>query len=230
MNGQFTRVTFVEQQLPAPGGVIQGVLRDQAGTPQSGRQITLTGQDISRTATTGTNGGYRFENLPAGTYTLAVAGTDVQKTVQSDGHTALSVDLTLPAAPPPTGEWHMEVTRGTGLPLLVGSLPEAGIPITITGPTGAATQVVSGSKPEYGAGGFEVYAPQTGTYTIQFLDQTFSVPMSGQFTRVTFTRTAPPQGKARLVSEPVSLSDARAWLQYFESDPKTRGLFNLEEE
>jgi hypothetical protein len=53
--------------------------------------------------------------------------------------------------------------------------------------------------------------------------------MNGQFTRVTFTRTVPAEGEARLVSAVVPLSDARAWLQYFESDPKTRGLFNLEE-
>jgi protocatechuate 3,4-dioxygenase beta subunit len=229
MDGQFTRVTFVEEQVPAPGGVIQGVLRDQAGVPQSGRQITLAGQGISRTATTGADGSYRFETLPAGDYTLAVVGTTVQISVQSDGHTALTVDLTLPAAPPPAGEWSMEVTRGPGLPLLVGSLPEAGISITITDPTGAVARVVSGSKPEYGAGGFETYTPRTGDYTIQFLDQTFTLPMNGQFTRVTFTRTVPAEGEARLVSAVVPLSDARAWLQYFESDPKTRGLFNLEE-
>jgi hypothetical protein len=96
------------------------------------------------------------------------------------------VDLTLP--PPTEGEWFMEVTRGSGLPLLVGSLPEAGLTITITDPGGNAVQVTSGSKLEYGVGGFEVYAIQHGTYSIQFLDQTFALQMEGQFTRVTFSR------------------------------------------
>lgn len=229
MTGQFTHVTFTEGEAPAPQGVIQGVLRDHAGVPQAGRGITLTGPQLSRTTTSGADGSYRFESLPADTYTLQVAGTDVSQSVQSDGRTALMVNLTLPP-PPPSGEWTMEVTRGPGLPLLVGSLPQANIPITITDPAGATTQVMSGSKPEYGAGGFETYAPRSGTYTIQFLDQTFTVGMDGQFTRVTFRRGAPPvEPQAQLVSKPMPRSQAQTWLQSFESDPQTRGLFTLEE-
>jgi len=228
MNGQFTHLTFTEEGAPAAQGVIGGVLRDHAGVPQAGRQITLTGLELSRTVTTGADGSYRFDQLPAGTYTLSVAGTDVSQTVQSDGRTPVTVDLALPP-PPPTGEWRMEVTRGTGLPLLVGSLPQANIPITITNPWGQAVQVMSGSKPEYGVGGFETYAPQDGTYTIQFLDQTFSLQMDGRFTRVTFTRGAPVEVQARLVSGLMPRSQADAWLQYFESDEQTRGLFTLEE-
>lgn len=99
----------------------------------------------------------------------------------------------------------------------------------ITDPTGATLQLTSGSKPEYGAGGFEIYAPLTGAYTIRFLDQTFTVPMSGQFTRVTFIQGAPAETEARLVSRTLSSSDAEMWLQRFEADPDTRGLFSLEE-
>ena len=228
MNGQFTHLTFTEEGAPVAQGVIGGVLRDHAGVPQAGRQITLTGLELSRTVTTGADGSYRFDRLPAGTFTLRVVGTEVSQTVQSDGRTPVTVDLTLPP-PPPTGEWRMEVTRGTGLPLLVGSLPQANIPITITNPLGQAVQVMSGSKPEYGVGGFETYAPQDGTYTIQFLDQTFSLPMDGRFTRVTFTRGVPVEVQARLVSGLMPRSQADAWLQYFESDEQTRGLFTLEE-
>lgn len=186
MNGQFTHLTFFEGTQPVSQGVISGVLRDHAGVPQSGRQITLTGPQISRTVITDADGGYRFDSLPGGTFTLSVAGTELTETVQSDGRTPLTVDLTLP--PPAEGEWFMEVTRGSGLPLLVGSLPEAGLTITITDPWGNSVQVTSGSKPEYGVGGFEVYAIQHGTYSIQFLDQTFTLQIEGQFTRVTFTR------------------------------------------
>ncbi len=231
MTGQYTHLTFTEAAGPGPQaqmGVISGTLRDQAGTPQPGRQITLAGLQISRTATTGADGTFRFDNLPAGTFTLSVGGTTVTQTVQSDGLTTLTVNLTLPA--PPSAGWSMQVTRGSGLPLLVGSFPQANVTITIINPGGFPTQVVSGSKPEYGVGGFEIYAPQTGTYTIKFLDQTFSVQMSGQFTHVTFTHGVPVETQARLISPFMPKSQADAWLTFFESDPQTKGLFTLEEQ
>jgi len=227
MEGQYTRLIFTEGQTPAAQGVIGGVLRDHAGVAQSGRQINLSGSGPSRTTTTGADGGYRFDGLPAGGFTLTVVGTGLTHSVQSDGVTPVTVNLTLP--PPPSAEWSMEVTRGAGLPLLVGSLPEAGIPITITDPYGTAARVESGSKPEYGVGGFETQAPNTGNYTIQFLDQAFVVPMDRQFTRITFTRGAPPETRARLVSDAMPRSQADAWLQHFESDEQTHGLFELEE-
>jgi hypothetical protein len=223
MNGQFTRLVFSEQ-APVGQGVIGGVLRDQAGVPQPGRQINLAGADLTRTATTGGDGSYRFEGLPAGAFTLSLAGTTLTQTVQSDGLTPLSLDLTLPAGE----QWTLEVARGSGLPLLVGSLPEANIPISVTDPTGATVRLVSGSKPEYGVGGFETYAARNGAYTIQFLDQTFTVSMDGQFTRVTFRRGTGVETQARLASAGLPRSQADAWLQYFESDPRTRGLFTLE--
>jgi hypothetical protein len=157
-----------------------------------------------------------------------VGGTTVTQTVQSDGLTSLTVNLTLPA--PPSGGWSMQITRGSGLPLLDGSLPQANIQVTITSPSGFPTQVVSGSKPEYGVGGFEVYAAETGTYTIKFLDQTFGVPMTGQYTRVIFTHGVPVETQARLVSPFMPMTQADAWLTLFESDPQTKGLFTLEEQ
>jgi hypothetical protein len=225
MSGQFTRLTFTEEE--GAQGMITGVVRDQTGAPQPGRQINLSGIEIARTASTGPDGGYRFDGLPAGTYTLSVVGTNLTQTVQSDGQSTLNVDLTLP--PSAGGEWAMEVTRGSGLPLLVGSLPEPGVTVAVTDPFGSTTQVVSGSKSEYGVGGFETYARYSGTYTIQFLDQTFSLQMEGQFTRVTFIRGVPIETRARLVSSPLPFADADAWFDYFESNQQTRGLFKLEE-
>ncbi|GAB4541741.1 MAG: hypothetical protein Kow0063_32900 [Anaerolineae bacterium] len=229
MNGQATVLTFYEGEVPtAAQGVIQGLLRDHALVPQPGRDISLTGQTIgTRTSTTASDGSYRFENLPAGSYTLRVVGTNVTQTVQSDGVTPVAVDLQLP--PPTTGDWIMEVTRGSGLPLLTGNMPEAGIQVTISDPYGRATQVVSGSKPEHGLGGWEVYAPYTGVYTIRFLDQTFTLPMSGQYTHVEFKRGIQVETKARLVTQPMPFPQADGWLQYFEASEQTRGLFTLEE-
>jgi hypothetical protein len=128
----------------------------------------------------------------------------------------------------------MEVDRGSGLPLITASMPEAGIQVTITDPYGTAVQVTGGSKPEFGVGGWEVYAPHTGAYTIQFLDQTFTLPMSGQYTHVSFSRRgiqmqAHAQAQARLVSQSMPFRQADAWLQHFESDELTRGLFTSEE-
>jgi hypothetical protein len=231
MNGQFTHLTFSEAPTPPAQGIITGVLRDHAGVAQPGQQILLVAVGLSRTTTTGSDGAYRFDQLPAGSYTLSVAGTQLTQTIQIDGLGSVRVDLTLPSPPGPQtgGGWTMNITRGSGLPLLVGSLPEAGLAIQITDPIGATLQLTSGSKPEYGVGGFEIYAPRTGPYIIRFLDQTFTVPMSGQFTRVTFIRGAPAGTEARLVSKTLSRSEAEMWLQHFEADPQTRGLFSLEE-
>ena len=95
----------------------------------------------------------------------------------------------------------MDVQRGGGLPLLVGDIGLPQVPITIIAPSGLQTQVMSGSKPEYGLGGFETYASETGDYVVQFLDQAFVVPMSGQFTKVIFRRQeVVPEEQVRLVS------------------------------
>ena len=83
--------------------------------------------------------------------------------------------------------------QGQGLALLIGDLGVAHESITIIKPDGATVRLTSGSKPEYGPGGFETYANLPGTYQIQFLDQNFEIPLSGsQFTRVTFTQVADP--------------------------------------
>lgn len=229
MNGQYTVLTFYEGEAPPAQGVVSGVLRDHAGVPQPGWQISLTGGSVTRSTTTGSDGRYKFDGLPAGSYTLSVVGADVTESVQSDGLTPVTLDLTLP--PPPSGDWIMEVQRGSGLPLITASMPEAGIQVTITDPFGNSAQVMSGSKPEYGVGGWEVYATNTGTYTIQFLDQTFTLPMSGQYTQLTFKRGVQiqAQAQARLVSKSMPFPQADTWLQSFESHEQTQGLFTLEE-
>ena len=92
-------------------------------------------------------------------------------------------------AQPTEVEWQVKIERGQGLPLLVGDIGVANERITIFQPFGGDIQVTSGSKPEYGIGGFEIYAHDSGTYKVQFLDQRFEILMSGQFTKVIFSKS-----------------------------------------
>jgi hypothetical protein len=91
-----------------------------------------------------------------------------------------------------TVDWHMEVEYRPGAKTIAGSLPEAGIQLTVTDPWGNATTTVSGSKPEYGVGGFEVLAGQVTTYTVAFREETFEVQTHDGATIVTFAPVAPP--------------------------------------
>lgn len=98
-----------------------------------------------------------------------------------------------PAAIRPGGRWTYALQPGQGLPLLVGDIGVANEPIILVKPDGVVERLTSGTKPEYGVGGFESYANVPGSYKIEFLDQTFEIPLSGsQFTRVTFQRVADP--------------------------------------
>jgi hypothetical protein len=90
-----------------------------------------------------------------------------------------------PAAAPPEPAYRLET--GSGLPLLVGDIGVAGESITITRPDGRVERLTGGSKPEYGPGGFEIYANMPGEYRLEFMGRRFDIPLSGaQFTRVIF--------------------------------------------
>jgi hypothetical protein len=71
-------------------------------------------------------------------------------------------------------------------------LPSAGIELTVADPWGNITSLTSGSKPQYGEGGFEVLAPHATTYTLRFLDKSFEVQAQDGTTFVTFTEIEPP--------------------------------------
>jgi hypothetical protein len=98
-----------------------------------------------------------------------------------------AVEIDTPVQPAQS-EWQLKIERGAGLALLVGDIGLVNERITIIRPNGITEQVTSGSKPEYGIGGFEIYAQDSGTYKVEFLDQSFEISMSGQFTRVTFSK------------------------------------------
>ncbi len=227
MNGQFTRLTFRKGGVVQPTGVIDGVLRDYLGQPVANRLIDLTSDTLKLTDATDGKGYFLFENLPAATYKVAIEDSTVSQTVTSTGQNKVTLALQLPA--PPTGDWEVTVQRGQGLPLLVGDIGVANEPIVITDPKGFQTRVVSGSKLEWGVGGFETYTPLPGDYVVQFLGQTFTIPMSGQFTRATFRkRVVPPEEQVRLVSNLLSRSQAEAIKTELEANPATRGLFAIQ--
>ncbi|MBN1993809.1 MAG: hypothetical protein JW953_14005 [Anaerolineae bacterium] len=92
------------------------------------------------------------------------------------------------ALPPVEEKWQVKIERGPGLALLVGNIGLANEQITITRPGGAVERVISGSKPEYGQGGFEIYAMEPGVYKMEFLDQSFEITMSGQYTKANFSK------------------------------------------
>ena len=88
--------------------------------------------------------------------------------------------------PMETSTWEMIVEHRPGPQVIAGTLPRAGIDVTVTDPWGNASSVVSGSKLEHGLGGFEVLSPEPVQYTIAFLDQRFEVLPKGGLTFLTF--------------------------------------------
>ncbi|MCB0173054.1 MAG: hypothetical protein KDJ97_21180, partial [Anaerolineae bacterium] len=112
-----------------------------------------------------------------------------------------------PPADPTPAKWRYRMESGRGMSLLVGDIGVKGERITITRPDGRREQLTSGSKAEYGIGGFELYAQQPGVYRVEFLDQTFELQLTGQFTKVIFeysTQPAQPEFTAAAIPAAVS--------------------------
>lgn len=103
-------------------------------------------------------------------------------------------------------KWTYTLETGPGMALLVGDIGVANQQITIVKPNGATERLTSGHKPEYGTGGFETYAQQAGTYKVQFMGQSFDIPLSGTFTKITFQQLV----GAESVNVSFTLRDNRA--------------------
>jgi hypothetical protein len=141
---------------------------------------------ISQPATTA-------ETPPAATFDTAPAELELNIPVEAEAPAETTVPpVEIPAEPESspalaTSQWEVKIERGAGLALLVGDIGLANKEITIVRPNGRIDRVTSGSKGEYGKGGFEIYAQEAGTYKVEFLEQSFEISMSGQFTRVIFS-------------------------------------------
>ncbi len=92
----------------------------------------------------------------------------------------------------PVSHWTYTLTTGSGLPLLIGDIGVKNERVVVIKPDGAMDQLISGSKPEHGPGGFETYANIPGTYKIQFMSQNFEISLGGQFTKIVFNQMADP--------------------------------------
>jgi hypothetical protein len=96
-----------------------------------------------------------------------------------------------PIKPPgPEPAWQMDIEYRPGAHIIAGSLPRPGFEVMVSDPWGNATRTTSGTKAEYGPGGFEVLAPHKTTYTVAFLDEAFEVLTHDGATIVTFSQTA----------------------------------------
>ena len=88
---------------------------------------------------------------------------------------------------PPTTPYRIEVEYRAGLGLIVGNYPVAGVPLTVTNPWGNAVTVTTGSKPEWGPGGFEVYATPPGeAFTLTVGGYSYQVQTQDGLTVVRF--------------------------------------------
>jgi hypothetical protein len=179
------------EPIPPPevvGGEIRGRVTDAAGNPVPDVRLRLTRDDWAGEAFSGPDGTYRFVRLPAGRYTLEVVGHNLRQEglTLAEGQ-RLVIDWKIAAKP--VTSWRMQVERRTGLPILAGALPRAGIEVSLQTPVGLSFKRTSGDKPQYGPGGFEFWAPNPGLYRISFLDQQFELTLDGQYVLVTFTET-----------------------------------------
>ncbi|MEW5960639.1 MAG: SpoIID/LytB domain-containing protein, partial [Chloroflexota bacterium] len=201
---------------------ILGLIVDFAGQPAANVKIVLLGQSQRAEMISRSDGSYRFNNVPVGSYVLELPDFQLrQENVAPFPGQDLVVNLTLPAPV------QVELSRGPGLPLIVGDWGQPDVPITFRTPSGDVYRIVTGAKLEFGPGGFETYANQTGDYVLEIETYRFKIPMNGQFTYLTFRKSVEEQ--VRLVSVLLPRSRAEALLHAeLEAGPATQGLFEIQ--
>ena len=112
-----------------------------------------------------------------------------------------------PDPPARASRWQMRVEYHPGAAILVGTLPQTGVRVTVSDPWGNASSVISGSKPEYGPGGFEVLAPHEGVYRVSFLGEEYAVQTRAGVTHVAFQEVRPSLSVGTLSVSPETAPD-----------------------
>jgi hypothetical protein len=223
------QVVQADAQVPAAlrQSVVQGTVRDQAGNARAGVRLILHLAAWNSLATTNDQGQYQFTGLGEGVYTAEVADTELKHdNIQLDGRRTVLIDFLLPTI----FGWQMNVRRQTGLRLLIGSLPRTGVAVSIIDPWGHAVTVMSGSKQEYGPGGFETPIWAAGQYSIRFLNQEFKVDVGEETIFVTFIEGSGSQADSRLVSEWQPVPPAQALLLQLQQTIEFASWFSLEQQ
>ncbi len=135
-----------------------------------------------------------------------------------------------PPPPPPPVEhhWKMTVTRRAGPVLIVGTFPWAGIQITATDPWGNHYSSVSGSKTEYGPGGFEILIFRPATYTLRFLEETFEVTVGRETVHLTFEQIEEEAAECRVISQWMKAARAESILGQLSEETEFRGRLQID--
>lgn len=156
----------LEAPVPRESRIYGRVLRGAS------RRLRLLGPDVNLLRRVAADGTFEFTQLPPGTYTLQVVGTDVaQEGIELDGRNQVEVSLELPL--PADGEpvWTYTVEDG-------GPSPGFGVvrcqvegmedlPVRLWADGWPGTVKRTGSKPEYGADVCEFAPLGSGRYYLE---------------------------------------------------------------
>lgn len=147
------------------GRVIRGAGQIVVLTAESGEVLTRV--------TVGTDETYRFDGLPAGTYTATVTGSTLSATgLIADG----SADVTAPDLELPPSNWVAAITENTSTStptnaghslVIVSVVDQPAQPVRLYTPYWSGATNRTGTKPEYGPFACEFGPLQAGTYTVE---------------------------------------------------------------
>jgi hypothetical protein len=136
-----------------------------------------------------------------------------------------------PSPEPVSGNWRMSVERRPrtdGVRAIAGSFPRSGIRLDVTDPWGNSVAVTSGSKTEYGPGGFEVPVWADAAFALRFLDETFQVEVGHEIVILTFSEnenSSPDDAGNETTAQSRLVTD---WMELAEAEKLSAGLSRYE--
>ncbi len=140
-----------------------------------------------------------------------------------------------PPAPQPSpgrpgAKWSMSVVRqprSDGVRAIAGCFPRQGIRLDIVDPWGNSVSVTSGSKTDYGSGGFEVPVWADAVYTLRFLGEAFQVDVRHEVVILTFSENGTQGGTEGDVEADTRL--VTNWMEPEVVEELLRGLSRYED-